>query len=86
MDVLDLCMAQAVGFSIDQALQGVDLVHHDEVSVLVVVIDGTHVRLQELVVQLVVTPHFQFEVLDGAAELEEVLDDVFRLTGVLARL
>lgn len=76
-------MAQAVSFSIDQALQGVDLVHHDEVSVLVIVIDGTHIRLQKLVVKLVVTSHFQFEVLDGAAELEEVLDDVFRLTGVL---
>jgi len=83
MDILDLHMAQAVSFSIDQALQGVDLVHHDEVSVLVIVIDGTHIRLQKLVVKLVVTSHFQFEVLDGAAELEEVLDDVFRLTGVL---
>ena len=84
MDVLDLGVAQAVGFSIDQALQGIDLVHHNEVSVLVAEIDGTDVGSQEFVIELVMPTHFQFEVLDGAAELEEVLDDVLRLPSVLS--
>lgn len=86
MNVLDLRMTQAVCFSVHQALQGVDLVHHYEVCILVTIIDGTDVGPQKLVVKLVVASHFQFEVLDGAAELEEVLDDVFRLASVFTRL
>ena len=69
-------MVQAVGFTVYQALEGVDLVHNDEIDVVVVVVDCTNVRFEELIVKLVVSSHFQFEVLDGAAEFEEVLDDV----------
>lgn len=50
------------------------------------VVDGTDVGPQKLIVKLVMASHFQFEVLDGAAKLEQVLDDVFRLTSVFSRL
>lgn len=86
VNVWDLRVVQAVGFSVYQALERINLVHYDEINVIVVIVDCTNVRFEEFIVKLVMSSHFQFEVLDGAAEFEEVLDDVFWLTGILSRL
>ena len=86
MHELDLLVVQAEGLAVDQAADGVELVHEDKVGIVVVVVDGSHVLLQKLVVELVVASLLQFEALDAAAYLEQVLHDIFALSAVLARL
>ena len=84
VDVLDLPMVQAERLPVDQAADSVELVHEDEVLILVVIVDGADVLLEQRVFELVVAALLQLQVEDAAANLEEVLDDIFALTAVLA--
>ena len=86
VDVLDLPMVQAERLPVDQAADSVELVHEDEVLILVVIVDGADVLLEQRVFELVVAALLQLQVEDAAADLEEVLDDIFALTAVLATL
>ena len=54
--------------------------------ILVVIVDGTNILLKQRIFELVVAALLQLQVEDAAADLEEVLDDIFALTAVLPTL
>ena len=83
MNVLDLCVGEAKRLSVDEALDRVELIHKDEVGVGVVVVDGANILPEELIVQWVVTALLELDVLNAAANLEKILNDILALAGVL---
>ena len=86
VNVLDLAVAEAEGLPVDEAADSVELVHEHEVLLLVIVVDGADVLLEQRIVQLIVATLLQLQIQDAAANLEEVLDDVLALSTILAGL
>lgn len=67
-------------------MNGVYLVHDHKVGILVLVGHGVDNLLEKWITQFIVASLLQFEVLDSAAELEEIFYDVLFLSTVLARI
>ena len=76
MDLLDLIVAEGECFAVDEASDGVELVHDHEVRVLVVEVNRVDVVLEQLLVQLIMPSLLQLQVLDATANFEKVLYDV----------
>ena len=77
-------MGQAERFPVDDAPDRVELVHEDKVGIGMVVVDRADVLSEKLVVERVVATLLELDVLDSAADLKQVFDDIFALSSVLA--
>lgn len=84
MNVLDLRMGQAERFPVDDAPDRVELVHEDKVGISMVVVDGADVLPEKLVIERVVATLLELDILDTAANLKQIFDDIFALSCVLA--
>lgn len=84
MNVFNLLVAQAECFPIDQAANRMELVHDHKVLLVVVIVDGADILLEQRVVKLVVPTLLQLQIQDAAANLEEVLYNILALTAILA--
>ena len=85
MNVFDLCGTQSKSFSINQALDSIELVHNDEIGILMLKVDRLTVWLKEFVIQLIVTSLFDLQIHNSTTELEKILNDIFWFTGVFSR-
>jgi hypothetical protein len=86
VDLLDLSIGQAVGLSVDQALDCGELVDQNKLWVISVVVDSIEIGLEELVIKVVAVSLVHSHVQDGAADLEKVLHDVLLIASVLLQI
>ena len=77
-------MSEAVCLSVDQALDCIKLIHNNMVIILIFIINGSNIRISNVVLQWIVASLGEFEIHKATANLEEVFDDVFLLAGVIS--
>ena len=65
-------------------MDSINLIHNDEVRILVIKLDGIDEIPKVRVAHLVVSSLFQLKILDSAAELEKILDNVLLFSTILA--
>ena len=72
--------------STNDVVDCVYLIHDDEIRIIVVVLDCIYETFEKRITHLVMSTLFQLEVLDSAAEFEEIFDDVLLFATVFARI
>lgn len=65
-------------------MDGVDLVHDDEVGILVIVLNGIDHTPEQWIVHFIVASLLQLEVLNATQKLKQIFNDVLFLTTVLS--
>lgn len=80
MNLSDLCIGQTVGLSIDEALDGSDLVSVNEIWVISIVVDRIKVSIKDLVIKVIVAPLVRALFHDSANYLEKVSAYIVLLT------
>lgn len=80
VNLSDLLVGEAVSWSVDQILDGGELVDEDEIVVVSGVVDGVEVGVQKVLLKEVVSSLVDGQVEDGASDLEQVLGDVVVVT------
>lgn len=82
--VFQLSLAQREGLPVDEVLDCVEHIHGRVVRLIFVVLDGFSVGSEELLRKLVVTSLMELQVHDSTQDFEQVFDDIFSLSSVLA--
>lgn len=81
VDCQDLVVIQAVWLSIDQALDRGQLLQDKDILVLLVQVDVSQIRIQQVLIELLVDLRRLLQIHDRAQNPEEVLRDLLRLLG-----
>jgi hypothetical protein len=80
MDLLDLSIGQTISLSVDQTLDGGELVNQNKLWVISVIVDSIQISLEQLIVKVVAVSLVNGHIKDSAADLEQVLHDVILIT------
>ena len=79
VDQSDLLVSQTVGLSVNEALDGADLITVNEIWVISILADRVKVSVKDLVIKEVVSSLVHILVDDSANDFEEVSADVVLL-------
>ena len=86
MNKLDLLVGQAEALSVDQTLDGGELVNQNKVLVISAKVDRVEISEQKLLVEEVVASLPHGKIKDGATNFEQVFRNILLVTSVLLQV